>query len=146
MTTTILAIIAGLVASASGYFAYKNSPLKNRREAERDISAEIDRENASKASIRSAVHNHDTAKVNSLLTDLVKMVALCAIITALCATNIACKSSTVYVTGSTYVEPCTNSQGVACWAVPDPLMSDILIKLKKLQMIETYNRVNSRLK
>lgn len=142
MTTTILAIIAGLVASASGYFAYKNSPLKNRREAERDIAAEKAIEKAEKDAIKNAVYGGDPAALNSTLQSLISPV----LIVVLCATFIGCKSDTVYLTGDTYVEPCTNSQGVACWAVPNPLMEQILLRLQKLKNLETWERVQIRLK
>jgi len=72
MTYTVITAIAAAVGSAGAFFAWRNSPLRQRRQAEREVAAARTEFDLKKAEINRAVYTRDDAKLNAIVTQLLE--------------------------------------------------------------------------
>jgi len=143
MTTGILGILAAAAGSVGAYFAWKCSATRQRREAERKVDEEIRAFVASKAEIERAVYERDDDKLNQIVSKILAP-AVCA---ALCASIVGCAANppaTVYVATDRRIESTTNSIGIACKAVPDPVFAEMLVRLQELDDLKREIKIDRR--
>jgi len=142
MLATILSILGAAGTIAGGIIAYKNSANRQRRAAEKDVEAHQKEIEEKTDMIKDAVYSHDDDKLNQIVSSLMRP----ALAIALVVVGIGCSSQkTVYIPTDRRIESCTNSIGIACKAVPDAVMVEMLEKLQELQDLKTQQKVDKRL-
>ena len=140
MISGILTIISSAVSAVSGIFKLKSSANRQRREAEQDVRSAAESLEQKKQEIRSAVYEFDDDKLNEIATKLLSILLI-----SLCLVGCASKPVTIYVATDRKIESCTNSLGIACKAVPNAVMADILSRLEEFEALKTEKAVDKRL-
>jgi len=140
MLSSILGIVAGAATIVGGVLAYKNSANRQRRAAEKDIEKKEEEMQLKKDEIRQAVYTNDEAKINDIAAGLLTPV-LCIVLLIGCSSKTAVK----YIPTDRHIEPCTNSIGISCQAVPNAVFCELLEKVQELKDLKKEIAVDKRL-
>jgi len=144
MVSSIIAILSGAAAIVGGILAYKNSANRQRRNAENDIEEKEAEMQAKKDEIRQSVYTNDESKINEITARL--LAPCCSTLVVLsCLLGCASKTTTVYIPTDRHIEPCTNSLGIACQAVPNAVFCEFLEKAQELKDLKKEMAVDKRL-
>ena len=139
--TTVVSLLSALAAVVGGYFAWKTNPNRLRRQAEKDLERKQARAEKEKDAIRRAVYGGADDKLNEIVARLLAPALLGLLVLAGCI-----QAKTVYIPTDRRIESCTNSLGIACKAVPDAVMVEMLEKLQELKDLKNYITVNNNLR
>jgi len=144
MTTSVIGIILAAAGSVGAYFTWKNSAFRQRQLVEKQVDKEEEEHANAKAEIEAAVYGRDDAKVNQIVSNLLAPVLCLCVLSSVvgCSTS---KPSVVYVPSDRRIESITNSFGVACKAVPDPVFAEMLVKITELENLKKERKVDARL-
>lgn len=140
--TSIIGIISSVVGIVAAVLAYRNSANRQRRSAEADVAKAEAKKAATKAEIERTVYEGSDDDLNQLVHRLLPVVGIVAALVAGCAAQ---PPRLVYVPTDRRIESCTNSFGIACKAVPDAVMVEMLEGLAELKALKTERAVNERL-
>jgi len=144
MFTSILTIIGAIGTIAGGILAYKNSSNRQRRAAEKDIEKQEEEMQSKKDEIRQAVYTNDESKINAI-SERILAPCCCAIVVLSILIGCATKSQVVYIPTDRHIEPCTNSIGISCQAVPNAVFCELLEKAQELKELKKELAVDKRL-
>lgn len=137
----IFSMLAGIANAIAGYFKLKASANRQRREAEKDVAAKEAETKAKADEIKEAVYTANDARLNEIVIGLMQpAVAVMVAVFAGCAPQ----PKTVYIPTDRNIESCTNSIGMPCKAVPDPVMVEMLEKLQELKELKAEMKVDKR--
>jgi len=142
--SSVLAILGGIATIVGGIIAYKNSSNRQRRAAEKDIEKQEEEMNLKKDEIQEAVYNNDESKINAIAS---RLLAPCCCTLVVLSLLVGCtsKQATVYIPTDRHIEPCTNSIGIACQAVPNAVFCEFLEKAQELKDLKKEMAVDKRL-
>lgn len=145
MITFIINLVSGISQAIGGIFKFKASAEIQRELAEKR-QAEIENEKEESSNeIRRTVYDGTDDEINALVNRLIlgMSIAISSLFLIGCLT--APKPKICYVPTDRRIESCTNSIGIACKAVPDAVMVEMLGKLQELQDLKTQQQVDKRL-
>lgn len=151
MFNAIANCISGIAGAIAAVFKWKSTPARQRRDAEEDVRAEAKRVEDKKNEIRQAVYEFEDDKLTRMAQELLAPCAialLAATVLFACASISGCvlqPNGVVYVPTDRRIESCTNSLGIACKAVPDAVMEEMLIRLQSYRDLLTEKAVDKRL-
>ena len=147
MFTSILSIISGVANSVANVFKLKSAANVQRREAESDVASLAAALAAKKQEIRSAVYESDDTKLNEIAQRLLPSLLAALLLSFYCLSGCRASStaSPIYIPTDRKIESCTNSLGIACKAVPNAVMVDMLARLEEYEALKTEKAVDKRL-
>jgi len=144
MLASIFTIVGVVGTIAGGIIAYKNSANRQRREAEKDIEKKEEEMQMIKDDIREAVYANDEQKINAISARILAP-CCCALIVISVLFGCSTKNPVVYIPTDRHIEPCTNSIGISCQAVPNAVFCELLEKAHELKDLKKEMAVDKRL-
>jgi len=144
MTTSIISILVAAAGSVGAYFAWKSSAYRQRQLAKKDVESEEADRASMKAQIEDAVYGRDDEKVNEIVSHILSPIMCFFVLSAVVGCSTA-KPAVVYVASDRRIESITNSAGIACKAVPDPVFVEMLEKIQELKDLKKERKIDARL-
>jgi len=142
--SSVLGILGGVATIVGGVLAYKNSANRQRRSAEKDIEKKEEEMQLKKDEIRDAVYTNDEVKINEIAARLISS-CCCALVVMSFLCGCSTKATVRYIPTDRHIEPCTNSIGIACQAVPNAVFCELLEKAQELKDLKKEMAVDKRL-
>ena len=139
----LLSFLSSIGSAIGGWFNWKSSPVAQRRAAEEDIAKRDAEIKAATDEIKDAVYSADDAKLNEIVSRLMKPVLIISI-TLTSLVGCVSKTETVYIPTDRKIESCINSLGISCKAVPDAVMVEMLEKIQELEELKREMKVDKR--
>lgn len=142
--STIMQFFSSIASAFGGWLNWKSSPVNQRREAEKDLQKEEAEKAKLKAELSDAIHTGNDDKLNEILTRLLPVI-FCVFSTAFFMGCNGSKTTIKYVPTDRRIESCTNSIGIACKAVPNPVFEELVNATIELQDLRREIKLEKRI-